>query len=338
MLLIVFLFCCCEKPAGIDDTTSPPGQATIINGTTVNGKKIIAPDSGCYTGVFIWTVENNISLLDNFIALTGKTPNFVGYFSHWGSSYDNIFDVQGCTDIFSRGCIPYITWMPGGSDNDIDYNNAAILDGNHDAYIISYANAIKTWGHPVLLRPMMEQNTNWFCYCPDVNGNTTDSYIATWKYIYDKFESLNVTNVTWLFNCVPLGDMTSMDPLVLYPGDDYVDWVSVDGYGWTPPTWCTGTFDQVFSGAFNTLSTINKPLMIAEIGCGEFAANPNWKTDWMNDAFNKIQYSYSNVKGFNWFEYNKEQDWRITSSANSLNAYMMKVSNNSYFLSGQAVW
>ncbi|MDD4970494.1 MAG: glycosyl hydrolase [Paludibacter sp.] len=346
VFVLTFFFSSCSK-SSFDDTNlkieskinNDTLTTTKFNATTLSGSKIVAPASGCYTGVALWQVEFNISLLDTWITKSGKKPNFVMYFSHWADTYDKDFNTTGCEAISSRGCIPYITWCPasdGGGVTQPLYKLTNITAGNFDTYITTYANAIKSWGKPVLLRFGMEMNMDVFPWSGNVNGNNDGSdYVDAWKHVHDIFQNVGVTNVTW-FWCPYVESMWAGWPNMLnfYPGAQYVDWVGVDGYGYNPSSWATNTFDGVFQSSYNKLLTLGKPMMIGEIAAGEYKQGRNWKANWETDAFTKLKSNYTEFKGYTWFNYNKEEDWRIESTTTSLNAYTSKTKLDSYFLSG----
>jgi len=68
--------------------------------------------------------------------------------------------------------------------------------------------------------------------------NTNETYIAAFRHIVDIFRANGATNVKWVFNvnCDNVGNGTSY--LGHYPGDNYVDYTSIDGYNWgTTQSW-----------------------------------------------------------------------------------------------------
>ena len=100
-----------------------------------------------------------------------------------------------------------------------------------------------------------------------------------------------------------------------YPGDEYVDWLCMDGYNWgTSQSWSNWqTFDEVYAPTYASLQQIspNKPIII-----GEFASSDKGgdKAAWVTDAFQKIGSVYPQIRAAVWFNTNKETDWRMNSS------------------------
>ena len=62
-------------------------------------------------------------------------------------------------------------------------------------------------------------------------------------------------------------------------------------------------------------------MMIAEFGTGEFETENLNKSSWITDAFQKIKSDYPRIKIFTWFNINKELDWRVNSSPESLEVF-----------------
>ena len=120
-------------------------------------------------------------------------------------------------------------------------------------------------------------------YCANTGGNmgSPSDYIAMWRHIHDKFQSLGVTNVVWvlIYQSDPsvqcfITNTNTTSPIMttnLYPGDSYVDWIAADIYddgNYNNPTqWHTtsgppGIGDQIYSTFSNYFT--NKPWMVSE--------------------------------------------------------------------------
>jgi hypothetical protein len=68
---------------------------------------------------------------------------------------------------------------------------------------------------------------------------------------------------------------------------------------------------------------------------GEFASSElgGSKAAWITDAASRIASpQYAQIKAFIWFNMNKETDWRVESSASSLNAFKTSFVNNPAYL------
>jgi beta-mannanase len=136
------------------------------------------------------------------------------------------------------------------------------------------------------------------------------------------FRDESVTNVKWVWttNASNHGHGTTFTGN--YPGDDYVDYISIDGYNWgKSQDWSNWqTFTQVFKKSYDALSTINKPLFIAEISCSEKGGN---KAEWITDMFKQFQTNFSRVFAVMWFSQSKdyEGDWALNTSQAAVDAW-----------------
>ena len=185
------------------------------------------------------------------------------------------------------------------------------------------ARDIKSYGKEIWLRPLHEANGDWYPWAIGHKNrvNTNESYIAAFRHVVDIFRNNGVTNVKWVHNvnCNNVGEGTSF--LGFYPGDNYVDYTSIDGYNWgTTQSWGSvwQTFDQIFLQSYNALKAINKPIILAEFSSAEIGGD---KAKWITDSYNTIRTSYDNIFAAVWFHENKETDWRINSSAATLEAF-----------------
>jgi len=128
-----------------------------------------------------------------------------------------------------------------------------------------------------------------------------------------------------------------------YPGDEYVDWIGVDGYNWGQSSLNSNhewdSFDSLFADFFADVSSRypGKPQMIAEFACVEDDGGS--KAAWISDAYSRMIASYPNLRAVVWFNeavYDPTipgtADFRVESSAASLDAYRAAI-NNPYFRS-----
>lgn len=94
-----------------------------------------------------------------------------------------------------------------------------------------------------------------------------------------------------------------------YPGDDIVDLVGIDCYPQSPNQtfeWCYKDFYDRFSAAKN------KPFVIGETGAfGDF------KETWLTELVTQRKEGYPNYISMAWFEYDKEEDFRLVMGSES---------------------
>jgi endoglucanase len=161
----------------------------------------------------------------------------------------------------------------------------------------------------------------------------------------DRFKAQGADNVKWLW--VPHGPSTdrseeSWNQVANYwPGDEYVDWIGLDGYNFYPQDPWGGErplrdFDNCFRQLYDDCAQLgDQPMMIAEFGTGEFTSEGFDKADWITDAFQKIKTDYPRVRIFTWFHINKELDWRVNSSPAALRAFQEAMKDPYYIGTAQ---
>ena len=241
---------------------------------------------------------------------------------------DMPFPTPEMNTIRSRGTIPVLDW---GSDalgmglNQPQFTLASISNGSHDAYITKFAQAAAAWKNPFFLRFDAEMNGWWLPWSEQTNGNQPGDFVRAWRHTVDIFRAQGATNVTWVW-CPNIVGPNSTSMNELYPGDNYVDWVSTDGYNYgTDRNNQPQSFNQIFGfsaydGGFNTYQMLQtlaptKPIMIAEVGSSETGGS---KAAWLTDAFGtQLASNFPAVKAvmyFNWNDGDTALTWPIESS------------------------
>ncbi|MHB8596647.1 MAG: glycoside hydrolase family 26 protein [Ktedonobacteraceae bacterium] len=266
--------------------------------------------------------------LISFEAQANKNVAIVMWFQAWGSTAGKqSFDPALMTAVRNHGSIPMLTWEPwnpGQGPKQPQYSLSNIIQGHFDSYITQFAQAAKAWGHPFFLRFAHEMNANWYPWGV-TNGNKLKDYVLAWRHVHDIFTSVGATNATWVWAVSMGSDLQTYQRL--YPGDNYVDWVGMDGYNYGGKTW--NSFSSVFGSSYQLLLKItNKPFMIAETATSPKGGD---KASWISNAFSTaIPDQFTQVKAVVWFDENKEQNWTINSSTSSEQAFATAIHSPIY--------
>jgi hypothetical protein len=272
--------------------------------------------NGCALGAF----PNGILNLANIQSRIGKKLAVVLIYSHWLDE----FPLDEVKAIAKNGSVVLITWEPWVTHPLGTLN--AISTGVFADYVTKFIQAAKDFNQPILLRFAHEMNGNWYPW--DGAHNKGSSYLEAWRYIYNVREEIGATNVklVWSPNNFDIPNEEWNKIAAYYPGDEYVDWLGIDGYNWGYDKW--QSFDEVFGQAYQELVKLStKPIMIGEFASAEQGGS---KSDWLLDAFTKLEQKYPQIKLCCWFDINKERDWRLDSSAAALKAFQRGVAG-SYF-------
>lgn len=276
--------------------------------------------SGCAIGAYVNGMEN----IGAFQTAIDKKLAIVLWYVHW----QDAFPTAEANTVYANGSIPLITWEPWitASPNTLE----AISVGSYESYVREFMQAAKDWGHPLFLRFAHEMNGNWYPWDGFHNGQAAgpENYKQAFIYIYNVRQQVGATNVylVWCPNNVSVPSDAWNTIAEYYPGNQYVDWIGMDGYNWGYGDW--KSFAAVFDEAYQSITAItSKPLMIGEFASASLEGS---RSEWLTDTFTKIQNNYPRIKAFCWFNINKERDWRITSYPSDEAAFRQGISDSYY--------
>ncbi len=249
---------------------------------------------GTYLGTYAPDVPDSYANVAAFTAATGIRPNVVVYYSGWLEPFRTSFAAQ----VVKEGAVPVVQIDPTG------ISLAAIASGQYDGYLLSYAQTVRTFGHPVIVGFGHEMNGIWYSWSNRHSSPT--AFVAAWRHIVTVFRAAGAENVTWMWTVnVVDAQAGTPDPRPWWPGSSYVTWVGIDGYYANPNT----TFASLFGPTIIAIRTLtNDPILIAETGAAAGASQPAMITD----LFAGVR-SYQ-VLGLIWFDAVGRHDWRLTSA------------------------
>lgn len=253
-------------------------------------------------------VGYNVFDRENFEQIIGEKIDLQAVFVHWGN--ENNFPIDITQGLNERTLV--IFWEAMDYNNESteqkEFSYDAIINGDWDEYISSFAQEIKEYGNPVILIPFEEMNGDWYPWSISKNNNSSEKHIEAYRHIHDLFnDALNV-KFGWTINADSEFISSS------YPGDEYVDYVGLDGFNFGDP-W--QSFNDIFSNSLIQLSKYEKPIYIFSFACAEGEE----KAEWITNALLVEIPKYEKVKGWIWFNENKEKDWRVWSDEKSLEAF-----------------
>jgi len=221
---------------------------------------------------------------------------------HWYQSWSpptsaNLLDCARARQVTSSGGVPMITWEPWTADL------RSIAEGHLDGYLRQNARALRGVPGMVWLRFGHEMNLDGYPWSVGVTG--TD-YVAAWRRIVRIFRDQGALNVRYVW--APNVLTPDAAPLAqAWPGDQYVDYVGMDGYNW-PRSW--RPLAEIFGPLYDQLRTMTTlPVVITEVACAGAGGD---KAAWIEEAFGaELARSFPDVVGVSWFNERKEADWRL---------------------------
>ena len=258
--------------------------------------------NGCFTGAFLTDNPGKADIL-SFQKAYGKKPYFVLMFTDWNSFPDS----GSIKEILEESSCPIITWEPW-EDYSVPVDPAKILTGGYDEYIREFALKIGSFEGEVMIRFAHEMNGDWYPWAGSVIG--AENYKKMYRYVKDIFDDAGVRNVKWIFsvNWEDVPKTAGNDMMNYYPGDEYADYIGIDGYNWgTAREWSKWrSFRDIFSKTYKKLvEELGKPVIISEFSSVSEGGN---KAQWIRQAMRDIR-SWNEIKGFVLFNVDKEADW-----------------------------
>ncbi|MEU6231072.1 glycosyl hydrolase [Streptomyces sp. NPDC047042] len=278
---------------GSSSSPSPSASGTEIK---AESKETYLHPDGQYFGVSTFHAPARATTAAAYRA-SGRHPRILSYYQGWKQS----FSASDAELSYKQGALPLLTWEPRGANLDSDqpqYSLKRITSGYYDSYIIEFARDVKATGRPLALRFAHEMNGDWYPWSEVNSGNSRGDYVKAYRHIHDLFQAVGATDVIWIWSPNALRGAKGVALKPLYPGDRYVDWVGIDGYGFgekTATEVLQPTLDEVrqFSG---------KPVLLTETGSSPGSQQPGWTADlfrWLKAT--------PNVIGFVWFQHSVDE-------------------------------
>lgn len=325
-----------QRDAGERDVTAGPTAAP--GSASVDGHPQPSPDvteipedlvpdpDRIFVGVTTRAGPYDLSEAEAFAEAAGERPQVLLFAQDWANSE---FDADLFRAVAARDMLPVLSWEPWDYTEEpvIDerrgdqprFRLSRILDGEFDPFIERWAQGIAELDFPIGLRFAHEMNGWWYPWAADANENEPEEYVAVWRHVHGIFEEAGADDVIWIWspNIVYEGSV----PLdQLYPGDAYVGWLGVVGYLGYPdePVDDMETFDEIFGETLDQLRALSDlPIVITEVGASPRGGH---KARWIEHFVEQVQRA-DDIRGFIWFELDKEQDWRIVSSEDAREAF-----------------
>ena len=104
-----------------------------------------------------------------FTAATRVRPNVVVYYSGWLEPFRTSF----ATQVAKEGAIPIVQIEPVG------ISLTAIASGRYDEYLLSYAQAVRAYGHSVIVGFGHEMNGTWYSWSDE--HSSPAAFVAAWR-------------------------------------------------------------------------------------------------------------------------------------------------------------
>jgi hypothetical protein len=293
--------------AGGDDAAGSAGEGS--------DPPLLVPDKGALLGLYY----GDESIAATTTKLGRALPLHLTYYA-----WDDDFARAETTKDLAAGRVPFVNWELFGGELD------DILSGMYDDMLATRAEDVKALAQPLFIDFGAEMNGDWSPWGGAQNGESPTKYVAVYRKVHDIFSAAGATNVIWVF-CPNVTDEPREswnEALGYYPGDDYVDWIGVDGYNWGDTNgggW--QSFAEVFQDIYPKLAAKNKPILIGEMASAESGGD---KAAWIDAIIPTLKTDFPGIRALLWFDVNKETDWRVSSSPEAEAAFV-RMANDPYF-------
>ncbi|OGG19392.1 hypothetical protein A2721_02595 [Candidatus Gottesmanbacteria bacterium RIFCSPHIGHO2_01_FULL_47_48] len=315
-----------------------------------NDQSPIIPSSGIALGIYQPQKDTSGDNIDRYIKEAGRKPAFAWQPTTWkrlDGSYIPFYPPM-LDEFRTRGIMPGITWSPSKGSieaypdrqqaiNQTDYSWKAIASGRHDQYITQFAKDAAAYHYPFILRFLHEMDGTWYPWGYSVNGNTNPAdFVAAWKHIVDIFRREKATNVQFVWCASVLSDdnLNTYGGIFkeLYPGDNYVDWVALDGYSNAQNNW--RSLEDEFKSTYDFVTGFSsRPMILWEVGAMANPDDPMAQANWIKQGFlTTIPEKLPKVKVAVWFNSRdgSGRDYRLQSSPNAVAAWKQVVESPLY--------
>jgi len=250
-----------------------------------------------YLGVYEHGSPGSYQMIQEFSQAVGREPDLAGYYSGWGEQFQTAF----AQTARSHGAATLLQMDP------TDASVPAIAGGDYDSYLRSFADAVRDFGHAVVIGFGHEMNATWYSW--GYGHVAPRTFVAAWRHVVTVFRQQGADNVTWLWTIQ--ADTHGTGPIEeWWPGGRYVTWVGIDGYYYKP----SDTFATVFGTTIAQVrSFTNKPVLLSETAVGPEAG----QAAKIQDLFRGMA-TYGTL-GLVWFDITQNdgiyhQNWRIEDS------------------------
>lgn len=268
----------------------------------------------------------NIDEIKKFQKNIDRKIALVNIYSEW-SYLSNPDLLTKLNNLSKEGWVPIISANPFFFEKCPDEGKnlyKTIASGACDEFLKEASQNLANYKNPLMFRFAWEMNLPQMYWGVQKVGSTPEDFVIAWRRFYEISKQSGAENIIWVlsFNTSHSGTVPYKD---LYPGDDYVDWVAIDGYNWGAGHDFGGwaSFDGTFKHSYKELTDItDKPVMLSEVNSSPDGGD---KAAWLSDMLTvQLTERYDKVRAIVFFNENKTEgesvDWRLEKSKKYLEA------------------
>lgn len=297
-----------------------------------------------YTGAWVTDFWDNKSKtlttknLTDFENKLNKKFAFANIYAEW-AYLENPKLIPQLNEISSKGWTPIISSNPYFFKGCPDKKKSlykTIADGECDEFLTMAVTNLRTYQKPIFFRFAWEMNLPSMYWSVKKTNSDPKDFIRAWQRFHEISKKQRAENIVWVLSFNTTNSVTT--PFKeLFPGDEYIDWVALDGYNWgnTAPWAGWASFNGTFKQSYFELKELTqKPIMISEVNSAPTGTGGD-KAAWLKDMLDvQIPNEFPNIQAVILFNEDKSDsekiDWRMEKSPDYINALKESFKNPIY--------
>jgi hypothetical protein len=227
--------------------------------------ELLVPSCGAWFGASTPSSDGRYDYetgLVEYERVVGTTPDILHFYETNAATFPSDAEVAMTRRSGRQDSLLYYNWKPSTS---LTWREVA--DGGADGNIEVVARNLKRYPGKLFLTIHHEPENDQGA---DGSGRTPVDYVDMYRHVVTRLRELDVTNVVFVMNYMgferwgPVADD-------FYPGDDVVDWIAYDPYGFAGQPTFADLLDQAngdWPGFYSwaTRAAPGKPIMLGEWG------------------------------------------------------------------------
>jgi hypothetical protein len=229
--------------------------------------RLLVPSCGAWFGASTPSHDGTYDYrrgLEEYEQLVGVEPDILHFYQRGSEPFPTVEHKALAERPGHARSILYINWKPAP-----ELTWRQIADGAAEASIASVASGLIDYPHQLFLTIQHEPEDDVIDEAG--SGMTPADYVAMYRHVVAGLRTLGVDNVVFVMGYMGFERWSSMVDR-LYPGDDVVDWIAYDPYGFashdTFPEVLNDPGDDGWPGFYfwATEKSPGTPIMLAEWG------------------------------------------------------------------------
>lgn len=247
--------------------TTGPSVGTSESAASCGVSPLLVPDCGAWFGASTPSADGQYDYvrgLAEYEQVVGVTPDILHFYQRGGRAFPDETHVALAERPGRPRSILLFSWKVS---TQLSWRE--IAEGAADGDIESVAAGLRAYPHTVFLSIHHEPEND--VVDDPAAGMTPADYVAMYRHVVSRLDALGVERVVYVMTYM---GFERWAPIVdaLYPGDDVVDWIAYDPYGFAGATSMEQLLDRPgpdgWPGFYSwaTAKRPDAPIMLAEWG------------------------------------------------------------------------